>query len=61
MKFVNLQLPSLLKLKMPIPIVADDESGIRNAIDKCLSGVHHLQCLLTPWLQSHGATPVCVS
>ena len=44
MNFINLKLPSLSKLKEPIPIVTDDELGICNAIDKCLPGVYHLQC-----------------
>ena len=43
-KFINLKLPSLSKLKSPIPIVTDDETGICNAIDKCLPGVYRLQC-----------------
>ena len=44
MKYINMKVPSLSKLKRPIPIVTDDESGICNAIDKCLPGVHCLQC-----------------
>ena len=71
MKFINLKIPSLSKLKSPIPIVTDDETGICNAIDKCLPGVYHLQCWnhlinsIKLWLRRHGATsaeiPVYVS
>ena len=62
-KFISLQLPSLLKLKAPIPIITDDESGICNAIDKCLPGVHPLLCWnhlinsIKAWLQHHRPTP----
>jgi len=59
MKFVSLSVPSLSKVKEPVPIVTDDEVGICQAIDKCLSGVHRLQCwnhlisAAKAWLRSH--------
>ena len=62
MKIINLKLPSLSKLKKPIPIVTDDDIGLCAAINKCLSGVYHLQCWnhlinsIKLWLQRHGAT-----
>ena len=34
---------SLSKVKEPVPIVTDDEVGICQEIDKCLSGVHRLE------------------
>ena len=37
MKFVSLIVPSLSKVKEPVPVVTDDEVGICQAIDKCLS------------------------
>ena len=71
MKFVNLQLPSLSKLKDPVSIVTDEELGICNAIDQCLPGVHRIQCWnhlinsIKIWLRRHGAAsaeiPVYVS
>ena len=71
MKYISMKVPSLSKLERPIPIVTDAESGICNAIDKCLPGVHRLQCWnhlinsIKMWLRRHGATsaeiPVYVS
>ena len=57
-------IPSLSKLKEPVPIVTDNEVGICQAIDKCLPGVYRLQCWnhlinsVKMWLHSHGAKPV---
>ena len=62
MKIINLKLPLLSRLKMPIPIVTVDETEICMAIDKYLPGVHHLQCWkhfsnsIKLCLQRHGAT-----
>jgi len=59
MKFVSLIVPSLSKVKEPVPVVTDDEVGICQAIDKCLSGVHRLQCwnhlisVAKAWLRCH--------
>ena len=39
-KFISASIPSLAKLKEPVPIVTDDEAGICNAIDQCLPGVY---------------------
>ena len=64
MRFVSVMIPSLSKLKEPIPIVTDSEVGICQAIDKCLPGVYRLQCWnhlinsVKMWLRSHGAKPV---
>lgn len=64
MSFISVMIPSLSKLKEPVPIVTDNEVGICQAIDKCLPGVHRLQCWnhlinsVKMWLCSHGAKPV---
>lgn len=64
MSFVSVMIPSLSKLKEPVPIVTDNEVGICQAIDKCLPGVYWLQCWnhlinsVKMWLCSHGAKPV---
>ena len=61
MKFISASVPSLAKLKEPVPIVTDDEIGICKAIDQCLPGVYRLQCWnhlinsVKAWLRSHGA------
>lgn len=71
MKIVSMRLPSLSKLKKPLPIVTDDEAGICAAIDKYLPGVYRLQCWnhlinsIKLWLRRHGVIsgeiPVYVS
>ena len=61
MKFISRQLPALSKLKVPLPIVVDNEAGLCHAIDNCLPGVSQVQCwnhLLNSvklWLRRHGA------
>ena len=63
MKLVSLNIPSLAKVKDPVPIVTDDEVGICQAIDKFLPGVHRLRCwnhlinAAKAWLRSHITTP----
>ena len=64
MNFVCVSMPSLSKVQEPVPIVTDEEAGICQAIDKCLSGVYRLQCWnhvinsIKTWLRNHGAKPV---
>ena len=61
MKFVSQQLPALSKVKVSVPIVADDEAGLCHAIDNCLPCVSHVQCWnhlfnsVKLWLRQHGA------
>lgn len=64
MKFISASIPSLAKLKEPVPFVTDDEAGICNAIDQCLPGVYRFQCWnhlissVKAWLRIHGATSI---
>ena len=50
------------KEKTLLPLVADNEKAICNAIDKVLPGVYHLRCwnhminAVKVWLHNHGAT-----
>ena len=54
--------PLLHKEKILLPLVADDEKAIRNAIDKILPAVYRLRCWnhiinsTKAWLCGHGAT-----
>ena len=67
MKFVSQQLPALSKVKVSVPIVADDEAGLCHAIDNCLPGVSRVQCWnhlfnsVKLWLRRHGANSDKVS
>ena len=71
MSLVKKELPSLVSIKSPIPIVTDDEQGVCNAIDKTLVGVIRIKCWnhiinsVKLWLRRHGAKsteiPVYVS
>ena len=61
MKLVSLNIPSLAKVKDPVPIVTDDEEvGICQAIDKFFHQLwcwNHLINAAKAWLRSHIATP----
>ena len=52
-----------IKKKKLIPLVADDEKAICNAIDKILPSVYRFRCWnhtinsVKVWLQGHGETP----
>ena len=71
MSLVEKELPSLVSIKSPIPIVTDDEQGVCNTIDNILTGVIHFKCWnhiinsVKLWLRRHGAKsaeiPVYVS
>ena len=71
MEMVGANVPALRKGKHRIPIVVDEESGIRNAIKQFLPNSKRLQCwnhtinAAKAWLKKHGATssevPVYVS
>ena len=62
MEMVGSNVPALRKGKRRIPIVVDEESGIRNAIGQFLPSSNRLQCwnhtinAAKAWLKKRGAT-----
>lgn len=71
MSLIKKDLPSLLSINSPVPIITDDEQSVCNAIDKILTGVILIKCWnhiinsVKLWLRRHGAKsseiPVYVS
>jgi len=66
LQYIYKTVPLLQKEKTLLPLVADDEKAICNAIDKVLSGVYRLRCwnhainAVKVWLRNHGATSKAV-
>ena len=62
LQYIYKTVPLLQKEKTLLPLVADDEKAICNAIDKVLPGVYRLRCwnhtinAVKVWLRNHGAT-----